>query len=456
MDMPFSDFLLPDELLRAIDKLGFAEPTAVQQQVLPPAIEGKDLMVSAATGSGKTAAFLWPMMQRFLDNPSPRTGTRGLILVPTRELARQIRAHFMQLGSYTRLGAEAITGGESFGHQIATLRKNPEILIATPGRLLEHLERGAADLGDLEVLVLDEADRMLDMGFAEPVLTILGRCNPDRQSLLFSATLNHGGLKPITERLLRDPQAIVVNPKRERHPDIHHQILLADDQAHKQALLVWLLNHEDFDKALIFTNTREQASALGAFLQAEGQRAGTIHGELDQRERNRVMGLLRIGQIRILVGTDVAARGLDVPGIDLVVNVDIPRSGDDYLHRTGRTGRAGEQGLAITLVSSQEWNRMEGIQRYLHLDVKQRAIKGLEARFKGAPTRAKPGKRKLDPAARAKAAKAAKRAQTGNQPKPKDRARDRKNIGKRRKPTSEAATSAGTEAGFEPPKRRGS
>jgi ATP-dependent RNA helicase SrmB len=446
MDMPFSDFLLPDELLRAIDKLGFAEPTAVQQQVLPPAIEGKDLMVSAATGSGKTAAFLWPMMQRFLDNPSPRTGTRGLILVPTRELARQIRAHFMQLGSYTRLGAEAITGGESFGHQIATLRKNPEILIATPGRLLEHLERGAADLGDLEVLVLDEADRMLDMGFAEPVLTILGRCNPDRQSLLFSATLNHGGLKPITERLLRDPQAIVVNPKRERHPDIHHQILLADDQAHKQALLVWLLNHEDFDKALIFTNTREQASALGAFLQAEGQRAGTIHGELDQRERNRVMGLLRIGQIRILVGTDVAARGLDVPGIDLVVNVDIPRSGDDYLHRTGRTGRAGEQGLAISLVGAYEWNRMESIERYLQLSFEPRSIKGLTAKFQGPKKKKKRGSGKAG-SAKGKQKQSEQNAATA---KTKDRHRDRKNIGKRRKPSTDTAV----EAGFAPPKKK--
>ena len=275
MDPTFSDFLLPDELLRALEKLGFAQPTQVQQQVLPPAIERKDLMVSAATGSGKTAAFLLPMMQRFVDNPSPRTGTRGLVLVPTRELGRQILAHFLQLGSYTRLSAAAISGGEPMGHQVATLRKNPDILIATPGRLLDHLGRGSTDLLDLEVLVLDEADRMLDMGFSEDVLAIVGHCNPERQSLLFSATLNHHGLKPITEHLLRDPQVIITNPKREQHPDIHHQILLADGPDHKQALLLSLLQHEDFDKALVFTNTREQASALGGFLQTQGQHAGT-------------------------------------------------------------------------------------------------------------------------------------------------------------------------------------
>ncbi|MCG6862033.1 MAG: DEAD/DEAH box helicase [Chromatiaceae bacterium] len=438
MSISFSEFLLHEALQRALDKLGFTQPTPVQQQVLPRAIERKDLLVSAATGSGKTAAFLLPAMQRFLDRPSARTGTRGLILVPTRELARQILDHFLRLGSYTRLSAGVIAGGAPMGHQVATLRKNPEFLIATPGRLLDHLERGSATLGDLEVLVLDEADRMLDMGFADAVLTILGHCNPDRQSLLFSATLNHHGLEPITKRLLRDPQVVIANPKRERHPDIHHQVLLADDPGHKQALLLWLLKHEGFDKALVFTNTRERASALGAFLQTEGQRAGVLHGELDQRERNRVMGLLRNGQIRVLVGTDVAARGLDVPGIDLVVNVDMPRSGDDYLHRTGRTGRAGEQGLAISLVDAHEWNRMESIERYLRLSFEPRSIEGLTASFQG------PKKRKKT-SGKAAIGKGKKEVWGGKAQaaKTKDRHRDRKNIGKRRKPSAGTAVDAG-------------
>ena len=445
MEPTFSDLLLPDELLRALDKLGFAQPTPVQQQVLPPSIEGKDLLVSAATGSGKTAAFLLPMMQRFHDTPSPRGGTRGLVLVPTRELGRQILNHFLRLGSYTRLSAEAIGGGEPVSHQVAALRKNPDVLIATPGRLLDHLKRGSADLSDLEVLVLDEADRMLDMGFSEDVLEILGHCNPDRQSLLFSATLNHRGLEPITKGLLRDPLVITTNPKREQHPDIHHQIVLANDAEHKKALLLWLLNNEDFDKALVFTNTREQTSALGAFLQGQGQKAGALHGELDQRERNRVMGLLRNGQIRVLVGTDVAARGLDVPGIDLVINLDVPRNGDDYLHRTGRTGRAGERGLAISLVSANEWNRMEGIERYLHLSFEPRTIEGLAAKFKG-PKKKKKGSTKSAIYKGKSARHGDKRADV----KTKDRHRDRKNIGKRRKPSAEKAVDAGSA----PPKKK--
>ena len=363
MDTSFSDLLLPEELLRALGKLGFTQPTRVQRRVVPQAIERKDLLVSASTGSGKTAAFLLPMMQRFLDSPSPRSGTRGLILVPTRELGRQIRDHFLQLGSYTRLDAAVISGGEPVGHQIAALRKNPDILIATPGRLLEHLHRGSTDLNDLEVLVLDEADRMLDMGFSEDVLEILGHCNPDRQSLLFSATLNHRGLEPITKGLLRDPQIIIANPKREQHPDIRHQVLLADDADHKQAVLLWLLNNEAFDKALVFTNTREQASALGALIQKQGIKAGSIHGELDQRERNRVMGLLRNGHIRVLVGTDVAARGLDVERVSHVINYDIPYDTESYVHRIGRTGRAGAAGEAILFVAPRERRLLRAIEK---------------------------------------------------------------------------------------------
>jgi superfamily II DNA/RNA helicase len=439
----FADFLLPEELLRALEKLGFEKPTPVQQQVIPPAVAGKDLQVCAATGSGKTAAFLLPMLQRFLDNPSPQTGTRGLILVPTRELARQVLDHFIRLASYTRMSAGVITGGEPMRHQIATLRKNPEILIATPGRLLEHLERGTADLVDLEVLVLDEADRMLDMGFAPDVLEIIGRCDPGRQSLLFSATLDHRGLKPITDRLLREPLVIGDNRLRERHPDIHHQVLLADDPGHKQRLLLWLLTHERFDKALVFTNTRDQAGSLGSFLLGQQQRVGVLHGELDQRERNRVMGLLRSGQIKVLVGTDVAARGLDVPGIDLVVNFEMARSGDDYLHRTGRTGRAGERGLAISLVSAHEWNRMGSIERYLQMSFERRVVEGLAASYQG-PKKQKRSGRAVGP--KKDKEKPAKRPAV----RIKERHRDRKDKGKPRRLKAEPAV----EAGFDPPKKK--
>ncbi len=446
MTIQFADLLLPDELHRGLVKEGYETPTPVQQQVIPLAMEGADLLVSAATGSGKTAAFLLPMMQRFVDNRSRASATRALILVPTRELARQVYIQFMRLGSFTRLTAGVITGGEAKSHQIATLRKNPEILVATPGRLLEHLEGGdEVELGDLEILVLDEADRMLDMGFADDVLTIIGRCNPNRQSLLFSATLHHKGLAGITGPLLRDPQTLVINPVREQHPDIDHQILLSDEPEHKELQLLWLLEHEPFDKALVFANTRERTVALGNFLIGRGQRVLVLNGEMEQRERNRVMGLYHRGEVPILIATDLAARGLDVPGVGLVINLDPPRTGDEYLHRTGRTGRAGEHGVAITLVNSLEWNRVEGIARYLRLEFQPRTIKGLESRFQG-PTRRK-GHAKAAQAARSEKAAKAQAAAKREAERPKDRVRDRKDVGKRRKPT------AATQAGLAPPKR---
>ncbi len=426
----FADFDLPYELTRALDKLGLAEPTPVQVQAIPPALAGRDLLVSAATGSGKTAAFLLPMLARFLDNPDtpPEAGTRGLIIVPTRELAQQIHDEFLRLGSYTRLRAGVITGGAPTRHQIATLRKNPEILIATPGRLLEHLDRGEAELGDLEVLVLDEADRMLDMGFAPDVLSILTRCAPERQSILLSATLHHRGLKPFTDQLLRDPEVVAVDPARAMPAVIHQQVILADSPEHKRALATWLLQNEPYEKAVVFTNTREGATRLGDALRAQGVRAGVIHGDIEQRERNRVLGLLRNGQINVLVATDVAARGLDVPGVQLVINFDVARSGDDHLHRTGRTGRAGERGLAVSLVGHADWNNMASIERYLRLEVERRVVPGLKAKFEG-PRKA--------------AGKKPERKTKSAAPKPKQRHRDLKNKGKRRVPTGARDTAPG-------------
>ncbi len=437
MTTTFSDFNLPSELTRALDKLGFEEATPVQAQVIPLAMEGKDLLVSAATGSGKTAAFLLPMMQRFVDYPSPNTGTRGLVLVPTRELAQQIYDQFLKLGSYTRLTAGVITGGTPMSHQVATLRKNPDMLIATPGRLLDHLKRGSADLLDLEVLVVDEADRMLDMGFAPDVGTIIGHCSPERQSLLLSATLKRAGLKHITELMLRDPVLVSVDPARSQPREIRQQIILADSPAHKQALLTWLLQNETYDKAVVFSNTRDGAVRLGEALQGDGLRVGVLHGELDQRERNRVIGLLREGRINVLVTTDVVARGIDVPGMQLVINFDVPRSGDDHLHRTGRTGRAGGHGLAVTLVSHTDWNNMSSIERYLRLDFERRVISGLKAKFEGP--------KRLKGSGKAAGSKAGKKTEARKSPAPKvkERHRDRKNKGKRRVPSAAQTVEGG-------------
>jgi len=444
MNTNFTDFDLPEALSRGLDKLGFSEPTPVQRLVIPLANRGSDLLVTAATGSGKTIAFLLPIMRRFLAQPAPRKGIRALILAPTRELAYQIQEHFLQIASFTRLTAGVIVGGVSASHQVASLRRNPDILIATPGRLLDHLERGATDLGDLEVLVLDEADRMLDMGFAPDVMEIIQCCNPERQSLLFSATLHRSGLQSFIDATLREPQQVQTDHHRTTAPGIHHQRLLADGPEHKRDLLLALLAESEAAKALVFTNTREQATAVGNFLVGKGQRAASLHGELDQAERNRVLNLLREGRIRILVATDVAARGLDVPGMDLVINFEVPRSGSDYLHRAGRTGRAGGEGLAISLVSPSDWNRMESIGRYLQLELEPLAIQGLEAGFSG-PTRSKAPRKKPETSRPKPAAEKA--------PKVKERHRDRKNIGKRRQPSSPEGQ-GGTEGGFGPLKRR--
>ncbi|WP_242476777.1 DEAD/DEAH box helicase [Halochromatium glycolicum] len=447
---------------RAIAHAGWQQPTPVQQRVIPAALEGRDLLVSAATGSGKTGAFLLPILQRLSEEPAPDGGIRALVLVPTRELAHQSQAEFLALGRRTRLTAAVIIGGEGRGRQVSALRKNPDLVIATPGRLREHLETGEADLSELGYLVLDEADRMLDLGFAVDVLAIIGASNPGRQSLLLSASLRHGGLRPITDRLLNAPQVIEVDPIRAPHPDIRHQLILSDDLPHKQTQLRWLLEQEDYEKALVFTNTRARAEAVADGLSAAQVRAAALHGEFDQRERRRVTGLFERDAIRVLVASDVAARGLDLIGVERVINLDVPRSGTDYLHRSGRTGRAGRAGVAITLVSGPEWNKMDAILRWLDITPELRQIAGLEARFQGpnrSARRAKKASSKSNgqrPPAQDAKAKAKQR--------PKQRERDRKNIGKRRQSSNQSSNQTNNqtnnqdtetiEAGFTPPRRR--
>ncbi len=437
----FSEFSLDRRLLKAVDKLGFQQPTPVQMATIPPAMAHKDLLVSSETGSGKTAAFLLPALHQLLLTSAPDSGSRMLILLPTRELARQVMKHFKQLAEFTHLRFALICGGETFKFQRALFRKNPEVIIATPGRLLEHIEHGTPDFSSLEILVLDEADRMLDMGLGEDVLKIVSCCNADRQTLLFSATLNHRGLSKMMAGMLREPEAIRLNSVRDQHQNIRQQIIVADDSLHKGRLTAWLLAHERFDKALIFTNTRIQADKLGSYLRSKELRAGVLHGEMEQDERNRIMRLLRQGIINVLVATDVAARGLDIKGTDLVINFDMARSGKEHVHRIGRTGRAGEEGLAICLISPQEWNLMSSIGRYLRIDFEQRTIESQLGKYKG------PHKTKAS--GKAAGSKKAKRKKREKVVKAKQRHRERKNIGKRRKPTVKVEERP-TPSGFKP------
>ncbi|MNZ26432.1 ATP-dependent RNA helicase RhlE [compost metagenome] len=378
----FAQFALHERLLKALDSLSFTEPTAVQAAAIPKALEGHDLRVTAQTGSGKTAAFVLPLLHRLLAEEKPKSGARALILLPTRELAQQTLKEVERFAQFTFIKGCLITGGEDFKVQGARLRKNPEIIIGTPGRLSEQFNAGNLPLRDVEVLILDEADRMLDMGFAEDVLKLAGECPQARQTLLFSATAG-SGLHEMVEKVLREPQVLQLNRVSELNEDVRQQIILADHVAHKEQLVHWLLGNEPYEKAIVFTNTRAQADRLTGRLIANGHKVFVLHGEKDQKERKLAIDRLKQGAVKILVATDVAARGLDVEGLDLVINFDMPRSGDEYVHRIGRTGRAGAAGVAISLICHGDWNLMSSIERYLKLRFENRAIQGLKAHYQG-------------------------------------------------------------------------
>ncbi len=388
----FDKFKLHGDLLRSLDKLGLTTPTPVQSKAIPAAMQQKDLLVSAETGSGKTLAFMLPTLHRLLMRTDSLIGTRALILVPTRELARQILEHSLAVASYTQLKAGLIIGGASFSRQKALLRKNPEIIVATPGRMLEHLRSGTPCFDELEVLILDEADKMLDMGFSEDVLAIAGACSSQRQSLLFSATLNHKGVRHVASNITTDPQLITLNTIQDQPANIRQQVMLADNDGHKTQLLRWLLVNEKFVQALIFLNSKLATVRLHKDLSSLNLRVGLLNGDIDQIERNRMMRRMHLGEIDVLIATEVAARGLDVQNIDLVANFDMARNGKDYVHRIGRTGRAGRKGLAISLIGHREWNLMVGIERYLGQKFERRRVADLEGQYSGPKKLKKSGK----------------------------------------------------------------
>jgi ATP-dependent RNA helicase SrmB len=415
----YSDYSLDHRLLKALEKLGFDQPTPVQAATLPPALEKKDLKVGAETGSGKTVAYLLPALQGFLQHSEENTNTLGLVLVPTRELARQVYKTFQQLARFSSLKAAIVMGGEEFKYQTALLRKNPELIVATPGRLVEHIQKGNVALNDLELLVIDEADRMLDLGFIEDIETIVTHCRAERQTLFFSATLKPKALSEFANGLLKSPETIILNSRENQQQTIAQRHILVDDKKHKQAITDYLLHHEPFKKCLIFTNTRIEADQLGAYLRYKDHHVVVLHGEKDQAERKAVIDRYRSGNAGIMVATDVAARGLDIKGIDLIVNFDMARNADDHIHRIGRTGRAGLSGTAISLVDHQEWHRFIRIENSTKQKIFRFTIEGLEAKFSG------PQKKKI----KEDAIKKKSLEKTPTQ-KAKERVRNRKNIGK--------------------------
>ena len=379
----FADLNLHERLIKALGELEITTPTPVQASAIPEALAGHDLRVVARTGSGKTAAFMLPLLHQLLQHSRPRTDTRALILLPTRELAQQTLKQVEALGRYTFIKAELITGGEDFKVQAAKMRKNPEILIGTPGRLIEHLEAGNLRLQDLEMLVLDESDRMLDMGFSDDVLRLAAECRAERQTLLFSATSGGNAMEKMVASTLREPKSLMLDSVRDLNESVVQQVITADDVKHKERLVQWLLANETYDKAVVFTNTREQADRMGGVLVASNLKVFVLHGEKDQKDRKLAMDRLKAGAVKVLVATDVAARGIHVDGLDLVINFDMPRSGDEYVHRIGRTGRVGGDGTAISLIAAHEWNLMAGIQRYLRQNFEYRLIEALKGNFLG-------------------------------------------------------------------------
>lgn len=378
----FIDLQLPERLIKATDKLGFESVTTVQEKVIPAALSGRDLLVCAKTGSGKTAAFVLPMLARFLAEDRPRAGTRGLILVPTRELALQVQKNIEQLAGFTGIRCGLIIGGEPFKYQIATIRKNPEIIVSTTGRLVEHLENKNIDFNDLECLVLDEADRMLEMGFAEDMHTIMASCNDEHQTLLFSATLNNKRLGALREKL-KNPQQIVLESNLAEQNTIEQWRVLADDDKHKEKLAAAIVEQQEAKCVFIFCNTRKACQKVSNLMRAHKLYSEYIHGEMTQSERKQVMNRFRDGKIHVLVATDVAARGLDIQAVDLVINFDLAHSGDDHVHRIGRTGRAERSGLAVSLISQSEWDRSSSIERYLKFRFISKKIKGFEGSYSG-------------------------------------------------------------------------
>ena len=381
----FSQFALHERLLKAVAEQNFTEPTPVQLAAIPPALEGRDLRVTAQTGSGKTAAFVLPMLNRLLGDGAShaRVRIRVLILLPTRELAQQTLREVERFSQFTFLKSGLITGGEDFKVQAAMLRKVPDVLIGTPGRLIGRLSAGTLDLKEVGVLILEDADRMRDMGFSEDLERLTAECVNRQQTLLFSATSGGNGLREIVGKILRDPLHLKLNAVSQLSEGTRQQIITADDLTHKERLVQWLLANETFQKAIIFTNTRDQADRLYGRLVAAEVKAFVLHGDKDQKDRKIAIERFRTGGSRVLVATDVAARGLDVDGLDLVINFDMPRSGDEYVHRIGRTGRAGSDGLAISLICHNDWSLMSSVERYLKQRFERRVIKELKGSYQG-------------------------------------------------------------------------
>jgi superfamily II DNA/RNA helicase len=369
---------LAPSILKAIAECGYTTPTPIQKQAIPMAMTGRDLIASAQTGTGKTAAFILPALH-LLNTQSTGNGKgpRILVLTPTRELADQVTQAARKYGKHQRLRSTTILGGMPYREQLKALSQPIDLVVATPGRLNDHLERGRINLSRLELLVLDEADRMLDMGFIEDVEKIAARAPSDRQTLLFSATLD-ARIEKLARGILNDPEMVLIAGKEVNSDSIEQRLLVADNLVHKNSMLQHLADDKSVTKAIVFSATKRDADGIAGELRSLGHAAAALHGDMNQSARNRTIADMRKGKIKLLVATDVAARGLDVSGISHVINFDMPRFAEDYVHRIGRTGRAGSSGIAISFVSNSEIDCLKRIESYIGRSIPHHIIPGLE------------------------------------------------------------------------------
>lgn len=377
--MSFDSLGLAPALLSSIERTGFTTPTPVQLSAIPAALAGADLMVSAQTGSGKTAAFMLPALNRIAHKPANKgRGVQVLVLTPTRELALQVSEATAMYGSnLDDLRVATVVGGMPYGAQLKALSRRVDVLVATPGRLLDHLQARRVDLSTVHTLVLDEADRMLDMGFIDDINTIVDRCPESRQTLLFSATLD-GTVAKLAARMMRDPQRIEMAGQSDRHANITQSLLYADDAGHKLRLLDHILRDASMDQAIVFTATKRGADDLAEHLADTGFSVMALHGDMNQRQRSRTISEVQDGRVRVLVATDVAARGIDVQAISHAINYDLPMQPEDYVHRIGRTGRAGRDGSAFTLAVHSERHKVRRIEHFIGYTIQSDVITGLE------------------------------------------------------------------------------
>ncbi|MBT9568871.1 MAG: DEAD/DEAH box helicase [Thiobacillus sp.] len=377
--MSFSELGLDPLILKSVLAAGYETATPVQQQSIPAALGGGDLLVSSHTGSGKTAAFLLPSIQRLLTESTGKgMGPRILVLTPTRELALQVEKAAMTYGKdLRRFRTACLVGGSPYGLQLKRLSQPVDVVVATPGRLIDHLERGKIDFSRLEVLVLDEADRMLDMGFVDDIKSIASRCPKERQTLLFSATLD-GVVGNLARELTHDAQRIEIAAVPVQESKIEQRMLFADNMDHKNRLLDALLRDVDMSQAIVFASTKRSTEEISDLLSESGFASDALHGDMQQGQRNRALQRLREGRTKVLVATDVAARGIDVAGISHVINFDLPRQAEDYVHRIGRTGRAGRTGIAVSFAGMREVGLVRNIERYTGNRIEVHTLPGLE------------------------------------------------------------------------------